>query len=131
MFMKIKDILNEGVTDVVARFYIEASKGSERFYNPENVKYKEMTAEFYEKNFKPWFKDNIVSVVTEPIDKPQPEYTNAPKPDKLQSPGYRGLQYALHAAGLPYNHNVQKYQVSVQRMLATQTMDGARNNNGQ
>ena len=39
--MKFKDILNESTTDVVARFYIEASREYDKFYNPEDIKYKE------------------------------------------------------------------------------------------
>lgn len=131
MFMKIKDILNEGVTDIVARFYVEASKESDKFMNPENVKYKEKNAEFYEKHFKDWFNEGVVPVFTKPVTAPQPEFTNTPKTGKLQSPGYRGLQYALAGAGLPYNHNVQRYEPNASRMIASQTMDGARNNNGQ
>jgi len=129
--MKIKDLLNESATDVVARFYKEASKDMDKFYNPEDVKYKEKNNRYYEEHFKQWFSEEIVPVFTKPVTRPQPEYTNKPKPDKLQSPGYRGLQYALAAAGLPYNHNVQAYKPDPQRMLASQTMDGARNNNGQ
>lgn len=129
--MKLKEILNESATDVVARFYKEAGRDFDKFYNPENVKYKDSSQEYYDKYFKEWFKEDVVSVFTKPVDKPQPEYTNKPKDGKLQSPGYRGLQYALAKAGLPYNHNVQRYEPNASRMLAAQTMDGARNNNGQ
>lgn len=131
MFMKMKELLNEGVTDIVARFYIEASKDCDRFFNPEDVKYKEKNAEFYEEYFKGWFEEGHVPVFTKPVNVPQPEYTNDPKPGKLQSPGYRGLQYALAAAGLPYNHNVQEYRSDPSKIIATQNMDAARNNNGQ
>lgn len=129
--MVIKDILNESSTDVVARFYREASESSEKFYNPEDVKYKEQNKEYYDKHFKEWFNEEVVPVFTKPVDRPQPEYTNSPKSGKLQSPGYRGLQYALAAAGLPYNHKVQRYEPNAARMVASQTMDGARNANGQ
>lgn len=129
--MKIKDILNESATDVVARFYKEASAEADKFYNPEDVKYKKKNNEYYEEHFKQWFSEEVVPVFTKPVTKPQPEYTNHPKEGKLQSPGYRGLQYALCAAGLPYNHDVQAYKADPQRMLASHTMDGARNSNGQ
>jgi len=131
IFMRIKDILNESSTDVVARFYKEASESSEKFYNPEDVKYKEQNKEYYDKHFKEWFNEEVVPVFTKPVDRPQPEYTNSPKDGKLQSPGYRGLQYALAAAGLPYNRKVQRYEPNASRMIASQTMDGARNANGQ
>jgi hypothetical protein len=128
--MKIRDVLNESVTDVVARFYLEAGKDYDKFYNPEDIKYKEKNAKYYDEYFKEWFSEEVVPVFTKPVTKPQPEYTNSPKEGKLQSPGYRGLQYALAAAGLPYNHKVQRYEPNASRMLASQTMDGARNNNG-
>lgn len=130
--MKLKDILNESATDIVARFYKEAGKDYDKFYNPEDVKYKDHTKEeYYDKYFESWFKDGVVPVFEKPVDKPQPEYTIQPKQGKLQSPGYRGLQYALAAAGLPYNHDVQYYQPDPNKIIAQQTMDGARNNNGQ
>ncbi len=129
--MKIKDILNENVTDTVARFYKEAGKDYEKFYNPEVVKYQEKNSKYYEEYFKEWFNEEVTPVFTKPVDVPQKPYNNVPTGTKLQSPGYRGLQYALAAAGLPYNHNVQDYKPDPNRMLAAQTMDGARNNNGQ
>jgi hypothetical protein len=129
--MKIKDILNESATDVVARFYKEASAESEKFYNPENVKYKNMNKEHYEKNFESWFSEGIIPVFAYSGDKPQPPFTNRPKEGKQQSPGYRGLQYALAASDLPYSHKVQQYKDDPQRLLTSQTMDAARNSNGQ
>jgi hypothetical protein len=129
--MKLKDILNESSTDVVARFYKEASESFDKFQNPEDVKYKEKNREYYNEHFKEWFNEEVVPVFTKPVDKPEHEFTNSPKPGKLQSPGYRGLQYALAAAGLPYNHQVQRYEPNASRMVAAQTMDGARNSNGQ
>ena len=129
--MLMKEFLGESATDVVARFYKEASADMDKFYNPEDVKYKNQNKEYYDKHFKQWFSEEVVPVFTKPVTKPQAEYTNMPKQGKLQSPGYRGLQYALAAANLPYNHNVQAYKPDPQRVLAAQTMDGARNNNGQ
>jgi len=129
--MKIKDVLNESVTDVVARFYQEASKASDKFYNPEDVRYKEKNHKYYDEHFKEWFAEEIVPVFTKPTTKPQPEYTTQPQPGKLQSPGYRGKQYALAAAGLPYNHKVQQYRPNAGAMIASPQMDAVRNNNGQ
>lgn len=129
--MLIKDILNESATDVVARFYIEASKSYDKFYNPEDIKYKEKNAKYYDEHFKSWFTEEIVPVFTKPVTAPQAEYTNKPAEGKLQSPGYRGLQYAKAAADLPYDHNVQRYEPNPAKIVATQTMDGARNNNSQ
>ncbi len=128
--MKLKEILKESPTDVVARFYKEASADSDRFYNLEDVKYKEKNAKYYDKHFKEWFNEDIVPVFTKPTDRPQPAYNSIPQGSKLQSPGYRGLQYALAAAGLPYNHSVQKYQPAAPAVTSSE-MNGARNNNGQ
>ena len=128
--MKIKDLLNESVTDIVARFYKEASADSDRFYNLEDVKYKEKNKKYYDEHFKEWFAEDVVPVFTKPVDKPQKEYNPKPEGSKLQSPGYRGLQYALAAAGLPYNHNVQKYQPNSGALAASANMDAVRNNNG-
>ena len=129
--MKFKDLLLESPTDVVARFYKEASKEADQFYNPEDVKYKNRNNEYYDEHFKEWFAEDIVPVFTKPVDKPQPEYTNHPKEGKLQSPGYRGLQYALQRAGLPYNHDVQAYEPNASKMTPSAEMDACRNNNGQ
>lgn len=129
--MKLKEILNESATDIVARFYKEAGKDYETFYNPENVKYKDKSSEYYDKYFKEWFSEGVVPVFEKPVDKSQPEFTVQPKPDKLQSPGYRGLQYALAKAGLPYNRNVQCYTNDPNRIVAQQTMDGLGGTNGQ
>ena len=129
--MKIKEFLKESSTDIVARLYKEAGSQYEKFYNPEDVKYKNKNKKYYDKHFKKWYDDDIVPVFTKPYTKPQPAYTNSPKEGKLQTPGYRGLQYARAAAGLPYDHEVQRYEPNPNRMIASQTMDGARNANGQ
>jgi len=128
--MKIKDVLLESPTDLVARFYKEAGEHYDKFYNPEDAKYKHKNKEYYDKHFKEWFAEEVVPVFTKPVDKPQPEYTVQPKEGKLQSPGYRGLQYALARSGLPYNHHVQKYEGGLPAAMASY-MNGARNNNGQ
>lgn len=128
--MNLKDLLNESATDIVARFYKEASVDSERMLNADNVKYKNKNKEYYEENFKEWFAEDIVPVFTKPTGKTQKPYTTIPTGSKLQSPGYRGLQYSLAAAGLPYNHKVQKYQPSAPAVTSAE-MDAVRHNNGQ
>lgn len=123
--MKINDIiLTEDTTCSVARFYKEGGKDFDRFYNPEDFKYKMKNQEYYQKYFDEWFDDEEVPVFTKPVDKPQQEYRTKPQGSALQTPGYRGLQYALAAAGLPYNHNVQEYKTDPSRAVASQTMDG-------
>lgn len=108
--MKIKDFLTEStVTDIVARFYLQASEDSDRYYNPEIARYKDKTHAYYKEFFEDWFDKEIVPVQEKPVTKPQPPYTVTPKQGKSQSPGYRGLQYARAHAGLPYDHNVQRH----------------------
>jgi hypothetical protein len=126
--MKIQELLNESATDIIARFYKEASADSDRFFNLEDVKYKEKNAKYYNEHFKEWFAEEIVPVFTKPVTTPQPEYRPKPVGSDLQSPGYRGLQYALAAAGLPYNHGVQKYNPAAPSVVSHE-MDAARNNN--
>ena len=128
-YMKVHDILNESVTDIVARLYKEASEGFDQHYNKEDADYKTKNKKYYNEYFKEWFKEDIVPVFTKPVDKPQHEYTTDPKPGKLQTPGFRGLNYALAAAGLPYDHSVQGYENNASRIVASQTMDAARGNN--
>ena len=125
--MKIKQILGESVTDVVARFYLEASQEYDKFYNPEDMKYKEMNHKYYDEHFKQWFAEEIVPVFTKPTTKPQPEYTPIPKEGKIQSPGYRGLQYAMARSGNVYDHKVQRYEPNVANMIApSQAIAGGR-----
>jgi hypothetical protein len=53
--MKFKDLLLESPTDTVARFYKEAGKDYEKFYNPEVVKYQDKNTKYYDEYFKKWF----------------------------------------------------------------------------
>lgn len=127
--MKVKDVLiTESVTDIVARFYREAGENYDKFFNPEDVKYKTQNKEYYDKHFKEWFSKEIVPVFTKPTTRPQPMYSVQPKDGKLQSPGYRGKQYALARAGAPYDHKVQKYNPSYSDVTSTTPVDGTRNN---
>lgn len=128
--MKIKEFLGESATDVVARFYKEAGSDFDKYYNAEDVKYKEKNHKYYDEHFKEWFAEEITPIFLKPTTEPQPEYTTKPKEGKLQSPGYRGLQLARWASGQPYDHKFQRYEPSATKMLATQTMDAANNNNG-
>lgn len=129
--MKVKDLLLESSADIVARFYVEASLEYDKFYNPEDSQYKEKNQSYYKKHFKEWFQQHQTPVFSKPCEPAQPPYRNRPQPNQQQSAGYRGLQYSLAAAGLPYDHNVQRYEPNMAKMIAPQTMDAARNSNGQ
>lgn len=107
--MRIKDILNEGVTDIVARLYKEAGADFDKFYNPEDAEYKEKNQEYYDDHFKEWFKNEITPVFMKPTVQKTAKYTSKPKQGASQSPGFRGQQYARARADMSYDHNVQKY----------------------
>jgi len=107
--MKIKDILNESCTDLVAKYYVEASEEFEEHYNGEAHFFADKNKEYYDKYFKEWFEDGKVPVFDKPITPAQPPYRHNPKKGDPQSPGYRGKQYALARAGLPYDHNVHGF----------------------
>jgi hypothetical protein len=126
--MKLREILNESPEDTVARFYKEASADFDKFHNLEDTKYKDKNKKYYDDHFKQWFAEEITPVFTKPVDKQTVLYSNKPEGSKLQSPGYRGLQYALHNAGLPYNKNVQKYHSNSSAIISAER-DGARNDN--
>lgn len=126
--MKFTEILLESPTDVVARFYKEASDKVDYYFNPEDVKYKEKNAEYYKKYFGNWFDEEKPVVFTKPVTRPQPEFTNKPHDGQLQSPGYRGLQYTLAACDLPYNHKVQRYSPGMDN-VAAEAMDDIRASN--
>ena len=49
--MKIKDIINEDATSVVARFYKEASKNFDKKYNHEVADYKLKNKKYYEETY--------------------------------------------------------------------------------
>lgn len=127
--MKLKELLNEGVTDIVARFYVEAGRDFDKYYNKEDVEYKDKQAGYYEEYFESWFDREVVPVFTRPVTQSQPPYTNKPKDGRLQSPGYRGQQYAKAHADMPYDHNVQRYDPDVS-IAPSADMDAATNNNG-
>ena len=107
--MLIKEILKESSTDLVARYYVQASEEYEKHYNGEAAHFAEMNKEYYKEYFEDWFKNGTVPIFEKPVTPAQPEYRNKPREGQVQSPGYRGKQYALKAAGLPYDHHVQKY----------------------
>jgi hypothetical protein len=107
--MKLRELLNESPTDLVARYYIEASDEYESYYNGEAHHFANENKEYYKEYFENWFKNGTVPVFEKPVTPAQPEYRHNPLPGQQQSPGYRGKQNALKAAGLPYDHHVQNY----------------------
>lgn len=108
--MKIKDIITESPTDLVAHYHTIEDSDIDAFMNSVAHQYSEQTEEYYKNNFKHFFKSGIVPVFTE---SPEDETKWSPEPakDAYQSPGYRGKQYASSRANLPYDKNVQKHAV--------------------
>lgn len=114
--MKIKDILNESATDLVAHCFVDPDEQVDEMYNPEAVHaarlnrehYKEFFGEFYATGTPPVFEkeDNH-------FDPDAREWDHKPERDAIQSAGYRGQQRALGRAGVPHDKGVQKYNPEV------------------
>lgn len=109
--MKIKEILTESPTDLVAHYHVQEESDIDAFMNAVAQQYAEQTEEYYKENFKSFFQHGIVPVFTE---SPEDEEKWSPKPikDSYQSPGYRGKQYVSARAGQPYDKNVQKRAIA-------------------
>lgn len=101
--MKLRELLNESPTDVVARLYKEASEDYDRKFNTDAAAYKTKNSEYYQKHFENWKETGITPVFDKPIEKDPHPYTNQPDDTREKSPGYRGLHRALKASNLPYD----------------------------
>ncbi len=121
--MKLKEILNEDASDIVARFYKESGDDFDKMYNPENAAYKDDTKSYYDSNFRSWFDAGITPVFDKPATVSRAKYSIQPMQGDVQSPGYRGLQNVLAAAGLPYNHDVQRYESDENRIAVQQSIN--------
>lgn len=113
-YMKLHELLNEDCTDLVAGYYVEASKELDRQYNPEATHFANENKEYYEKYFKDWFNEGEIPIFEKPVIPAQPSYRHNPQPGQSQSAGYRGKQNALRAAGLPYNKDVKSFNPRIQ-----------------
>lgn len=105
--MKIKDILHESATDLVARFHsTKPTKSIDRQYNPESREISDKNLQYYRK----YFEENTTPVFTKETNFHDPDatpWTNKPSEDERQSPGYRGQQYVRSRAGMPTAKDVQ------------------------
>lgn len=126
--MKISEIINEGHTDIVARLYVskEPSEEHDKLLNAEVHTFKKKNREYYDSYFKDWYDKDITPVFTKPVDKMQPKYDTNPGEGKIQSPGYRGLNYSKKSAGLKFDKNTQCYQPDMTRQVAAQAYDNYR-----
>ena len=103
--MKIKDIITEAPTDLVAHYHVQASSKIDQFMNSVARQYAKQTQEYYKNNFK----NNKTPVFTEsPED--EHKWSVQPTEEAYQTPGYRGKQYASARANQPYDKNVQKHE---------------------
>lgn len=93
--MKIKDILKEGVTDIVARFYKEAGDDFDSKFNPEHTRFKALEKEYY----KTLFTDGSTPIFSTPNKESGKKFTTTPSPKEIESAGFRGLQRALKKSG--------------------------------
>jgi hypothetical protein len=109
--MKIKEILNESPTDLVAHYHVQGTSDIDQFMNSVARQYSDQTKEYYKNNFKTFFQSGVAPVFTE---SPEDEYkwSTQPAKDSYQSAGYRGKQYAAARAKQPYDKNVQNQPIA-------------------
>lgn len=110
--MKLLELLNESPVDLVAKYYKDASKSLDNRYNCEANYFADINKEYYENNFKEFYENGTIPVFDKPAKPTEASYDHNPKKNDRQSPGYRGKQNALKAAGLPYNKYTQNYDAS-------------------
>lgn len=107
--MKLKDILNESPTELVARFHDSSHEEIDSYFNPEADDYANSTREYYEQFFKQ--DPTPVFLETSNIEEDQDavDWSNKPVDTEQQSPGYRGQQTALKRTDMPHDKDVQGY----------------------
>ncbi len=103
--MKIREILSEGPTDVVARLYKEAPGHCDAKYNTDAAKYASKNSEYYNQHFKEWRETGHTPVFSKPLKADPHPFNNQPRSDREPSPGYRGLQRAMAASGQEYDRD--------------------------
>lgn len=95
----MKNLLNEAVSDLVARFYEPVEEELHGSWNAEANHYAKKNSERYSDQ-------DSHSIVTKTREE-KVKYSNKPVSDQRQSAGYRGLQYARKRSGHPSDPNVQ------------------------
>lgn len=108
--MKIKEIITESPTDLVAHYHVQASSKIDQYMNSVARQYAEQTKEYYKKNFKKFLDNGNIPVFTE-SPKDERQWSVQPDEEAYQSPGYRGKQYAAARANQPYDKKVQKHEI--------------------
>jgi len=117
--MKIKDLINEDCTDLVAKYYVDASKSLDDKFNPEAAYNSRRNKEHYTD----WNKTGLAPIITKPGKSHQPKYNHNPEGSEVQTPGYRGKQTALKRAGLPYDKHTQAPNLSGMVPVSSNTYD--------
>jgi len=107
--MKIKDILNESSTELVARFHKSSQEDIDQYFNSEAHGYAESTRDYYKQFFEQHPTPVFLNTSNLEEDQSVEDWTNKPYDSEPQSAGYRGQQTALERAGLPRDKNVQGY----------------------
>lgn len=103
--MKIKEIIKESSTDLIARFYKEGDKSLDQMMNVEANEIIAKNKSYYHKYFREFEEHGITPVFTNTDNNPseaQEDWDSYPKPNERQSAGYRGKQHALARAGLKH-----------------------------
>ncbi len=123
--MKIRELIYESPTDIVARLYKEADSDYDRKYNTDAAKYQAKNKDYYDKHFADWQKSGQTPVFTKPTESDPHPFTNQPKSDREQSPGYRGLHRARKAAALPHDANA-RYVMDPTAIIAKDAINNIR-----
>jgi hypothetical protein len=105
--MKIKDILNESYTDLVARYHRGHTDEITDRLNPEASQYRDMVKEYYKDFFTQDGNTPVFSRSTNFVDSTATAWTTKPEKHVKQSAGYRGQQYAKARANIPHDKNTQ------------------------
>jgi hypothetical protein len=109
--MKIKEIINESSTDLVARFWKEGDLSIDEMLNTEANEIINKNKSYYQKYFKKCLEHGVTPVFTDVDNNPtksNEKWNTYPSPDVRQTAGYRGKQHALARAGIPHQ-TPQKY----------------------
>lgn len=107
--MRLYEILNEGVTDLVAHYYPDADPNEDNAMNPAVKTYHDENAKHYKRYFEDFYKTGQAPIINDKGDEDAESWTAKPKKHEIQSPGYRGREYAKSRAGQEYDQEVQPF----------------------
>lgn len=100
--MKVKDIITESSTDLIARFYRNPDFDVDDLYNPEAKKISDQNKSYYNTYFKEFYNSGVTPVFeicdNHETNKSQ-KWNNKPTKEQIESAGSRGNKTAFKNAG--------------------------------